>query len=626
MKPRICIVSAEHSPYGGIGHALRRQVELLEERYEVTFIEQPEPSEAISRLSFASEDHQRSAAVLEQIERTYGDRGPDLLEVTDYRALGLVPLQARRAGHGLLRDTTFAVRVSSTAELLALHDRRSLVPEERRIVDLEREQLRLADRLLWPGGEILDLYRRYYRGLDLPPAIRVPRPFPAPEAPPPPEPAAAGPLRILFVGRMQRLKGTADLVEACLRLGRDDWQLTLIGDDTDTGPLGQSVRLTIETMCAGDPRVRIEGPVPHEELQQRWREHHLVVVPSTFEVCSNVALEAMRAGVPVLATPVGAQTEMVQPGANGWLTAGVGPEAIGASLEELLADREEVERVRLSGQVFESFQGFTDPTAFLDAYSELLGKQGDVPPVFAASPPAREPLVSAVVPYFKGARFVSEAVASLLDQTHERLEVWIVNDGSFDLEDEVLEKLAGDRRVRVVTQLNRGDLAARELGIHLSQGEYVLMFDADNVLEPEFVARALTMLQKDPELAYVTAWLRFFDAEGIDLGQGYAPLGNRVLRDEEENWDGDTSALIPRRVLDDLSPIYPEQGAIHGDWQLYRRLRARDAYGAVIPERLIRYRVHPQSLLRAHDRALHRRSWEEARDARKLTETRWAAS
>lgn len=626
---KVCIVSSEHSPHGGIGHSLRRQVALLRSRHEVTFIDSPQVSEQLADFAFACEEHQRSAAVLEAIEGAYADGGPDLLEVCDYRGLGVVPLQARSAGHELLRKTTVAVRLSSTSELIALHDAGSAAPGARTVADLEREQFRLADLLFWPGGDILDVYRRYYRNLRLPEAVRVPRPFAAPAVPPEVRRRAPGePLRILYAGRLQRLKGVLDLVDACLGLPADDWELTLIGADTLTGPFGQSVRLTIEAMTGGDPRIRIEDPLPHEELQRRWSQHHLLVVASTFEVYANVALEAMRAGLPVLATPVGGQTGIVRHGVNGWLSDDIGTVALRRTLGALLEDPEEVERVRTSGKVFESFLELTDPAPFLEAY-EALPERPLRQRVSATEREAKEvaPAVTAVVPYFRGHRYVREAVDSLLAQTHDELDVLIVNDGSFEEEDSVLDELAEDPRVKVVNQPNRGDLAARTLGARLAGGEFLMMFDADNVLEPEFVSRALEAFRADPQLTYVTAWMRFIGPDGEDLGgQGYAPLGNRVLRDEDANWDGDTTALLRRRVLVDLDPAYPEQGLIQADWLLYRRLRAQGAFGAVIPERLVRYRVHPESMSRSHSLALHESGWREGRDWRRWTETRWTAN
>ncbi|HXQ88670.1 MAG TPA: hypothetical protein VN733_03435, partial [Solirubrobacterales bacterium] len=73
MKRRICIASADDAP------AMRRWADLLAARHEVTLIEAPGPGEGIAALSFAGEEHRRSAAVLERIERAYGEDGPDLL-------------------------------------------------------------------------------------------------------------------------------------------------------------------------------------------------------------------------------------------------------------------------------------------------------------------------------------------------------------------------------------------------------------------------------------------------------------------------------------------------------------------------------------------------------------------
>ncbi|HEX5989510.1 MAG TPA: glycosyltransferase [Solirubrobacterales bacterium] len=612
MRRKVCIAAADEAP------AMRRWAELLAARHEVHLIEAPEAGEGIAALSFAGEDHRRSAAVLERIERAYGEDGPDLLLVGDRRAPGLVPLQARAAGHSSLRGTLVAVQLLATAELLALHDGRSSQPGEARAAELEREQLRLADRLVWPGGDSLDLYRRYYGDLRLPPAVRIAPAFTAPEPPQRPAPHdPSAPLRILYAGRLQRHEGVFDLVEACLRLPDDEWQLTLAGADTETASMGQSVRLTLEAMCGGDPRVRFEDEA---DLAGLAREHDLAAAPAGFAVGADPVLEAMAAGLPVLATPVGAQAEAVEPGVGGWLTEGTGTAAIERALTALLEDRDGVERVRRSGQAYESFLRLADPEPALDAFDELLA---EVPSAGTAPAPAgaQEPLVTAVVPYYRAHRYVAEAVASLLAQTHANLRVVVVNDGSFEADDSVLEELELDPRVQVVHQLNRGDAIARNLGILLAEGEYLLMFDADNVLEPEFVSRALAMLQADPQLAYVTCWLRFVRADGEELeGRGYAPLGNRVVDGEEENWDGDTIALFPRRVLAGPAPTFDTEISMHADWLFYRRLRARGEFGAVIPERLARYRVHPDSLLRSTDERLHRRNWEEGRDRRRLAD------
>ena len=98
-----------------------------------------------------------------------------------------------------------------------------------------------------------------------------------------------------------------------------------------------------------------------------------------------------------------------------------------------------------------------------------------------------------------------------------------------------------------------------------------------------------------------------------------------MLRDDDENWDGDTAAIFPRSLFTELDEGYDPASISHSDWDLYRRLRARGRFGAVIPERLVRYRVLPDSLLRGFSERLHGRGWDESRDWRRRRQTRWTA-
>ena len=94
---------------------------------------------------------------------------------------------------------------------------------------------------------------------------------------------------------------------------------------------------------------------------------------------------------------------------------------------------------------------------------------------------------------------------------------------------------------------------------------------------------------------------------------------------DSNNWDGGAIALLPRRVFSDLGYRYEPLAGMQSDWELYRHLREGGRFGAVIPELLARYRVHPDSLSRAYALALHQRTWGEARTRRRKRSTRWTA-
>lgn len=641
---RLCLLSSDPVPDGGLGASVQRLATLLASEHEVTVVHtyeqsaRPEPGgpsgvrqvvidrSQLPPIAFSCEDHARSAAAMLAIEQAFGDYPPDYLEVPDYRGHGLVPLQARNAGNPSLRGCVVGVRLHGSAEMSCLQDGIWPRPENRIIFDFEREVLRLADVVLWPGGDTLALYERFL-GAELPAPKRLRIPFDQPPRPPQPPPREAGePLRILYAGRLQRARGALALADACTRFGGEGWRLTFVGGDTDTAPLGRSVRETIETMWATDSRVSLLDPVLPERLEELFAEHDLLVAPSRCDAWSASALEAMRSGVPVLATPVGGLTEIVEDGVTGWHAAGSDYTAIHAALERLLAGRDELERVRASGEIFRRFQQLTAPEPIREGYREMLAGLRSAGPR-GVPKQSSEPLVSGIVPYYGEHEWVGEAVASLLAQTHRNLELTIVNDGSFEAEDSILAELAEDPRVRVLTQLNNGDQSARNLGLINAEGKYVVMLDADNALEPEFVARAVAMLEAEPELAYVTCWLRFVGEEAALKAvwtEGYPPLGNAVRSDDAVNSDGDTIAVMPRRLFAELGYRY-EAGAAMADWALYRVLRDEGHLGAVIPERLARYRVRPDSVSHVLVGGTHAMAWDETLSSRRARRTRWTA-
>ncbi len=641
---RVCLIAPAPNETGATAHSLRALATLLSQRHEVTLVhsgwgeERPEPAlgatfrevfaelpEELTSLKFACEDHRHSGAVMETIRSLYKDGGPDYIEAPDFRAHGLIPLQARRSGDPLLAETTIATRVSPSTELLNLQDGTLNLPGNQRLAEVEREQLRLSDRLLWSGGDCLDLYCRYYGAEALPPGARIRPAFELPPAAPLAAREPGGPLRLLFVGDLRRSRGVVDLVEACWSLPPESWHLILAGEDTPTAGLGQSIRETIEIFSGEDRRIEFAPKPDAAALREHLAAADLLVVPAWLEATAELALAGMAAGVPVLATPVGDLVEVVADGVSGWHAASTGSVALAAALRRLESDRGELARVRGSGAATERALRLTDPAPILDAYDELLGSRAYPVPIKPRA--AGGPLVTGIVPYYRADEYIREAVGSLLGQTYREVEVLVVNDGSFAPEDAVLAEFDSEPRVTVVTKLNGGEGTARTLGARIARGEYLVMLDSDNLLEPDFVARSLALLLAEPDLAYVTSWLRMIgpDNRDTDAHPGFAPLGNSVLGGNAENWDGDTLAMLPRRVFTELGFEYHPEGSMHSDWELYRWLRSRGRFGAVIPERLARYRILPNSIMRGYSDELQKWSWRESEERIDLHAVRWTA-
>ncbi len=94
--------------------------------------------------------------------------------------------------------------------------------------------------------------------------------------------------------------------------------------------------------------------------------------------------------------------------------------------------------------------------------------------------------ISVVVPVYNCAPYVERCIRSILAQTHTKLEIICVNDGSTDDSGTILDKLAcEDTRVRVIHQKNAGASAARNTGIDAATGELITFVDSDDAIEPD---------------------------------------------------------------------------------------------------------------------------------------------
>ena len=587
------------------------------------FVEEPHRVEWGAFLSYM---HAYSARVDRALRQAFPDRGPDLLEFCDYLGEGFVTTQARRAHDPWLEHTRLCVRLHTTAYFCSVLD--GHLPDDfptKMVFEAERYVLRHADTVLWSGGDVLDTYRRVYGADALAPAVKLPDAFldeqggadAATDGP-----GETGALRLLYLGRLERRKGVQNLVRAMTGLEGPNVHLTLLGGDTGTAPLGGSVKTQLELMAAGDPRIEFVDTVPRSAVGDYIRNAHAVVIPSLWECWPNTAREALMHNRPVLATPVGGLTEIVKPGRSGWLTRDRSPEAIRDAVAELAARPAEVQGLIQSGSPRAVFDELADPAALVEGYRRLAEEAPARP-----ARPGRAPLVSIVIPYFRLERYVRETVASAAAQTYPETEIVIVNDGSLRAEDRVLYELAGEFGARVVTQANSGLGAARNLGISQSRGRYVVPLDADDTIAPDFVARCVETLERDPELAYATTWVEYMDPDGhtaSDADGGYVPLGNWSELIERNNIGGTCTAVIRRRLFEE-GYAYSTDLTSYEDWLLYLELHRAGHFGAVIPERLIRYRVRDKSMMRTVGAPRLARLYDELRAHQREREIAWTA-
>jgi glycosyltransferase involved in cell wall biosynthesis len=107
-------------------------------------------------------------------------------------------------------------------------------------------------------------------------------------------------------------------------------------------------------------------------------------------------------------------------------------------------------------------------------------------------------LVSVVIPAYKQAAFVGEAIQSVLDQSYPHFEVIVVNDASPDHTSEVVRQFADPRVKLIVHEENRGLPAARNTGMKAANGELIALLDSDDFFHPEKLQTHVDFLEKHP--------------------------------------------------------------------------------------------------------------------------------
>lgn len=111
-----------------------------------------------------------------------------------------------------------------------------------------------------------------------------------------------------------------------------------------------------------------------------------------------------------------------------------------------------------------------------------------------------EPLVSVIIPVWNAGGNIGKLVNDLFVQTYDNIEIIAVDDGSTDNSLQALKDLAkNDARLKVVHQENAGVGAARNRGIEIATGKYLIFIDADDEVLPEFVEALVQPMQENPK-------------------------------------------------------------------------------------------------------------------------------
>ncbi len=208
------------------------------------------------------------------------------------------------------------------------------------------------------------------------------------------------------------------------------------------------------------------------------------------------------------------------------------------------------------------------------------------------------PVVTIIIPAYNAARFIAEAINSVLNQTVKNIELIIVDDGSTDGQNAIIEKIiSDDKRARLISQRNSGVSAARNKGIEMSRGQYLAFLDADDVWLPDNLALKIEKFaQHDYGLVHSNG--EVIDENGIPTG---TILEGRegFLLDDLLLWNGTqipgpSSILVKKTVIEETG-LFDTRLSTSADQDFFIRVSAKYEIGKT-DNISWRYRIHNSNM------------------------------
>jgi glycosyltransferase involved in cell wall biosynthesis len=205
--------------------------------------------------------------------------------------------------------------------------------------------------------------------------------------------------------------------------------------------------------------------------------------------------------------------------------------------------------------------------------------------------------ISCIVPVYNGERYLGETLDSILAQTHQPLEIVVVDDGSIDRTATIAAGFGP--RVQYCWQENAGEAAARNRGLRTAHMEFIAFLDADDLWHPDKLAKQIAAFEEKPEIDLCfTFFQNFWIPELAAEEQRYR---GSPLAQPQSAWS--TSTVLARRSAFVRFGNFIDDGSLTtGSESMIWFLRAQEQ-GAVIkvlPEILTYRRMHTANCSRVN--------------------------
>ena len=537
--------------------------------------------------SFVSPHHEYSYQVYDTLQSLVTEKDIDIIEFAEFGVEGFATIRAKKMCGEFLTAKLIIKLHTPSSLLYEINEDRRLHVDSLCDYYMEDYCVKHADMVTSPSISLGEYFAKRVGRRDI---ITCPYPMELPDRGRPRTFTEEQIKRVRFIGSVQIRKGIDTFIRAAELVIQENpgFIFEIWGADRNAHIFGKTLTEISQRYIPKYLRNKIvfSGGIPYSKIPELFMDSCFCIYPSRWENWANVCLEAMSYGCVVLASREGGMSEMVEHGQSGFIINPLDPSEIAGIILQYYKAPERL--AEISQNAYDRSLEICDPEkAALQIESNYRATYSQKRWSRLGSEP---PLVSVIIPYFNQPKFLEDTVQSVQKSNYPNIEIIVVNDGSTTKRaKETFESLTS---VVKLEKDNGGLSSARNAGIAIAKGEFVLPLDSDDLLRPDYLAKGVEALRNNPELGYVSCHAQNFG----EITNAYIPVGYVPELMPYSNTHGKCVNLYRKEVFKSCDG-YDEVMTSYEDWELLLTLNDRGINGDVLPDEMFEYRRHFDSMV-----------------------------
>lgn len=205
--------------------------------------------------------------------------------------------------------------------------------------------------------------------------------------------------------------------------------------------------------------------------------------------------------------------------------------------------------------------------------------------------------IDIIIPTFNRSHLIERSINSVLCQSRQSFELYVVDDGSTDETQNVLQKYADHPKVHLLKQDNRGVSSARNLGIKNSKAEWIAFLDSDDEWLPQKLEKQLEFHSQNSKFRFIHSneiWIR--NGVRVNAKKKFDKSNNEIFKRSLETCLISPSTVMMKRSLCLEHGLFDESFVICEDYDLWLKILSKEEVGFISEDLILKHGGHDDQL------------------------------